>query len=272
MTGKVVKSARQLLFCELHSTLLAIPLRFKIRLSLAAYALRQVNSWSSEMASIRKRAQETLDCQPRSVQTLRPGIEQRITAERFVSACFKQHYGAEIVHYMPLLMSLRDQQQRLTAVLGFRHAGCEPLFLENYLDQPVEQLLSAKLKMPVDRNRLVEVGNLAVASAGGGRELITALTAYLSTTTAEWALFTIGPILYNAFTRLGLELIELADARIESLPLEEQACWGSYYEQRPKVMAGNIAHGNKVLWAICQQEQSMRELWQSAEQAGRRVA
>jgi hypothetical protein len=199
-------------------------------------------------------------------------MERRMTAERFVSACFKQHYGAEIAHFMPLLMSLSDHQQRVMAVLGFRHGSDEPLFLENYLDLPAEQLLAAKLKIPVDRTRLVEVGNLAVTSAGGGRWLITALTAYLSNTAAEWALFTIGPVLYNAFTRLGLELIELAEARLESLPLEERARWGSYYDQRPKVMAGNIAHGNEVLWSICQHEQAMRELWQSAERAGSRVA
>ena len=224
------------------------------------------------MAVLGKRVTDSTGSQPRLVQTLQPGMEQRITAEGFVAACFKHHYGAEINHFMPLLMSLSDPHERLKAVLGFRHADHSPLFLENYLENPVEQLLAAKLKMPVDRSRLVEVGNLAVTSAGGGRWLITALTAYLSTTAAEWALFTIGPALCNAFKRLGLELIELADARREALPIEEQARWGSYYDQRPKVMAGNIAHGNEVLWSICQQEQPLRELWQSAERAGRRVA
>lgn len=224
------------------------------------------------MAGLRKGVQDLEAGQPRLVQTLQPGMAQRITAERFVSACFKRHYGAEISHFMPLLMSLRDQHDRLKAVLGFRYADEHPLFLENYLDQPVEQLLAGKLKMPVVRSRLVEVGNLAVASAGGGRWLITALTAYLSNTGAEWALFTIGPVLSNAFRRLGLELIELAEARREALPIEEQRRWGSYYDQRPKVMAGNLAHGHAVLWSHCQQERSMRELWQSAERAGRQVA
>ena len=83
------------------------------------------------------------------------------------------------------------------AVLGFRYADQAPLFLEHYLERPVEQLLAARLKRPVDRSRLVEVGNLAVTTAGGGRWLITALTAYLSATGSEWALFTIGPALVN---------------------------------------------------------------------------
>jgi hypothetical protein len=206
------------------------------------------------------------------VQTLRPGTAKRLAVEQFVSSCFKQQYGAEVRHFMPLLMSLSGQHGELKAVLGFRYADLNPLFLENYLDRPVEQVLATKLKRPVNRSHLVEVGNLAVNVAGGGRWLITALTAYLSTTGCEWALFTIGPVLSNAFTRLGLQLIDLAPAQRESLPLGEQAHWGSYYEQKPRVMAGNIAQGHAVLWTKCQQEQPMRELWLRAEQAGRQAA
>lgn len=211
-------------------------------------------------------------CEPRFVETSRPGAAFRLAAERYVRACFKAHYGAEIRHFMPLLMSLSDQQDDLKAVLGFRHADQQPLFLEHYLDRPAEQLLAEKLKSPVDRSRLVEVGNLAVTTAGGGRWLITALTAYLSTTGSEWALFTVGPTLHNAFTRLGLNLIELAEARRDRLPPEEQGCWGSYYEQKPRVMAGNIAYAHRVLWSLCLQEQPMMELWLRAAQAGRRAA
>lgn len=223
------------------------------------------------MGNERRRPQSAA-CLPRFIQTSQPGAEYRQAAERFVSSCFKQHYGAEITHFMPMLMSLSDQHDELKAVLGFRYADHKPLFLENYLERPVEQILSAKIKIPVDRSRLVEVGNLAVNTPGGGRWLITALTAYLSTTGSEWALFTISPLLYNVFSRMGLELVDLAEARREALPPQEQARWGSYYDQKPRVMAGNIAHGHSVLKSICQLEQPMLELWQSAEQAGLQAA
>lgn len=224
------------------------------------------------MANVRRRAQIPLGTHPRLVETLKPGMMERSRAELFIISCFRQHYGADIHHFMPLLMSLSDQQDNLMAALGFCHADHNPLFLENYLTQPVEQVLASKVRMPVDRSRLVEVGNLAVATAGGGRWLITALTAYLSTSGAEWALFTIGPALINAFNRMGLELIELAEAKAECLAEDEQQRWGSYYDQRPRVMAGNIAHGYEVLRSLCQQEQPMLELWLSAERAGRQAA
>ncbi len=211
-------------------------------------------------------------CPPTRIQTLRPGADYRMVAERFIATCYKGYYGAEIRQFMPLLLSLSDQCDELKAVLGFRYADQTPLFLENYLEQPAEQTLSAKLKIPVDRSRLVEVGNLAVKTIGGGRWLITMLTAYLSATGAEWALFTIAPALQNTFSRMGLELIDLAPAQRESLPLEEQAQWGSYYDQRPRVMAGNIAHGYAVLRSICLWDKPIRELWLNAERAGRQAA
>jgi hypothetical protein len=169
---------------------------------------------------------------------------------------------------MPTLMSLEDANGRVQAVLGFRTADHNPLYLERYLERPVEQVLSEKLNLPIDRARLVEVGNLAVSEAGGGRWLITALTAYLSAIGSEWALFTIGPILYNAFTRMGLDLIDIAEARLDALPVEERRLWGDYYDQKPRVVAGNVAHGHAVLWSLCLQEQPMRELWTKAQQAG----
>jgi hypothetical protein len=209
---------------------------------------------------------------PTRVHAYPPGSAHRHMAEQFVHAAFKRHYQADIQSFMPMLLSLSDEQQRLHAVLGFRHANATPLFLEKYLDQPVEQLLASRIHAPVDRSRLLEVGNLAVSASGGGRWLITALTAYLSTTHSEWVLFTIGPVLRNVFSRLGLELIDLAEARKDRLPLEEQAAWGSYYDQKPHVMAGKIATGYSALLSLCEQEGELMNLWQQAIAVGREAA
>jgi hypothetical protein len=116
------------------------------------------------------------------------------------------------------------------------------------------------------------VGNLSVANAGGTRWLFTALTAYLSTTHCEWVLFTIGPVLQNAFKRLGFTLIDLAEARRDQLLPEEQAAWGSYYDQKPRVMAGRLADAHAGLWAMCEQEVAMMNLWQQAVEVGSQAA
>lgn len=166
------------------------------------------------------------------------------------------------------LADARSDAGRLLAVLGLRNPGSETLFLEQYLDRPVEHMLSTATNLPVAREELVEVGNFAVGVAGGGRWLITALTAYLYSAARTWAVFTCGPELRNAFRRLGIELVDLAPADPVRLALDEQVRWGSYYLQRPRVMAANVAQSHRVLSALFERECALNALWHDALQAG----
>lgn len=90
----------------------------------------------------------------------------RATLEGFIKTIFKRAYGAEIKQFMPRLMSLTDQDCGLLAVCGLRQANSGPLFLEHYMDQPVENLLSERTGLPIRREAIVEIGNLAVAEPG----------------------------------------------------------------------------------------------------------
>ena len=207
----------------------------------------------------------------------RVGLESRAAgghgeAERFVRDAFRLAYGARTEHFLPSLLTLRNDAGRLLAVLGLRPARAERLFLEQYLDQPVEQVLSAAVSAPIDRQTLVEVGNFAVGAAGGGRWLITALTAYLYAAGRSWAVFTCGPLLQNAFRRLGIELADLAAADPGRLPPEEFTRWGSYYQQRPRVMAANVQRSHAALAALFAGQCTLSALWSGALQAGRRAA
>jgi hypothetical protein len=196
----------------------------------------------------------------------------RREAEAFVRAAFDTAYGARVGHFMPGLMTLRTDAGYLLAVLGLRYPAGQGLFLEQYLPQPVEQVLSAVIDEPVQRQSLVEVGNFAVGAAGGGRWLITALTAFLYAAGQTWAVFTCGPELQNAFYRLGIELVDLGVADPRRLSAGEMARWGSYYEQRPRVMAANVAQSYRVLAVLFEQESALNALWHDALQAGRAAA
>lgn len=210
--------------------------------------------------------------QRRAVPTLvgleGPNTCARQEAEDFVHDAFRIAYGADVGHFMPSLMTLRSDAGRLLAVLGLRPCGGERLFLEQYLGRPVEQMLSAATSTPIDRTRLVEVGNFAVGAAGGGRWLITALTAYLYSAGTSWAVFTCGPELRNAFRRLGIDLVDLAAADPDFLDRAERDHWGSYYAQQPRVMAANVTHSHRVLAALFEQETTLNALWRDALQAG----
>ena len=209
---------------------------------------------------------------PTLVQLEGPQAEERAEAEAFVGEAFRLAYGARIEHFMPSLMALRNNSGRLLAVLGLREPGAEALFLEQYLDRPVEQALSAAAGCPVDRAALVEVGNFAVGAAGGGRWLITALTAYLYAAGRSWTVFTCGPELQNAFHRLGVELHDLGVADPRRLAADEWARWGSYYDQAPRVMAANVAQSHQILSTLFEKECALNALSRGALQAGQLAA
>ena len=87
----------------------------------------------------------------------RPDATDRAEIEQFIGEAFRQAYGAKLRRFKPCLMSLRDQDNKLVAACGCISAALEPLFLETYLDQPIEAALSERIGFPIDRNDIVEV-------------------------------------------------------------------------------------------------------------------
>jgi len=166
-----------------------------------------------------------------------PAAPERGELESFVRQVFKRAHGADIKHFMPQLMSLRSEQGELLAVCGLRHAEECTLFLETYLDQPVEAVLSRSAGQNISRQAIVEVGNLAVGQRSHIRSLLASVSLYLHGTAKDWAVFTGNPTLRNSMTRLSFPLHLLAQAKLSALPEHERADWGSYYDEQPQVMA-----------------------------------
>lgn len=190
---------------------------------------------------------------PFSIHFSQHDSDDRIEVEQFIRDVFYQAYGARIKRFKPCLMSLRDHDNRLVAVCGFRNATLEPLFMETYLDQPVETVIAERTGSPVRRGDIVEVGNFSVAMPGVARYLIAAIFDQLHATSKQWAVFTVVPAVYNALVNMGLQPIVLGDADKSRLPAEDQADWGSYYAQKPKIMTlQRVDQRNKTrLSGIC---------------------
>jgi hypothetical protein len=169
----------------------------------------------------------------------------------FIRADFQGAHGARVDHFYPSLLGF-SSRQGLRAVIGFR-GGCtdgrhQPLFAEQYLDAPAEDLVRARTGLGVARHALVEVGNLALDEPGHARWVIAASTAYLAAAGYRWVLFTATRPLANAFLRLGLRPVALAPADPARLP-DGGASWGRYYEHGPVVYAGDILAGARKLQA-----------------------
>lgn len=186
-----------------------------------------------------------ISTEPFSARTDRPytvhfspsDAADRAEVEQFIAIIFYQACGAKVKSYLPTLMSLRDPQGKLLAACGIRNAGSEPLFLEKYTHCPIEQLLSEKLHSPVKRNQIVEIGNYSVAEMGLSRMLIGAIFDQLHATAKQWAVFTAIQLVNNALIKQNIFPRALCDADINCLSPEDRADWGSYYDQKPQVMA-----------------------------------
>jgi hypothetical protein len=156
-------------------------------------------------------------------------------------------YGARIDHLLPILLGLesaapsRDRGPVPAGVIGAQ-LGRDParMFLEQYLDEPVEAALSRALGRAVPRGLLAEVGNLAGEAPGMGRPLVSTMAAYLDGAEVEWSVFTATRALRAAFLRMGLQLLDLgsADGRRLGGRLSD---WGRYYETDPRLTAVPVA-------------------------------
>lgn len=166
-----------------------------------------------------------------------PDADDRAEIEQFIAQVFFQAYGAKIRHFMPRLMSLRDLNGKLFAACGLRDATQARLFLETYTDKPIEQLLSARVGETVQRKDIIEIGNFSVAELGMARLLNGAIFDELHATSKHWAVFTGVQLLRNALIKSDITPEFLCDVNPQRLPPEEQADWGSYYQQKPQVMA-----------------------------------
>src|SRR5450830_1015431 len=75
--------------------------------------------------------------------------------QQFIQQCFFQAYDAQISHFMPRLFSLQSKPKEIIAAFGLRSAADHPLFLEKYLNCPIELHLQMKLGVNVLREHVV---------------------------------------------------------------------------------------------------------------------
>ncbi|WP_223488573.1 thermostable hemolysin [Pseudomonas sp. A-RE-19] len=182
------------------------------------------------------------ETQPMSLARAVPDDPQRPVFEAFIQQSFRNAHGADIRHFMPELFGMSNASDELCAVVGVRLASHEQLFLERYLDEPIDPLISAAANQPVDRAGIVEVGNLAASDTGSARMSIITITYLLAMGGLEWVAFTGNIGLVNSFHRLGLKPVTLCAADPARLG-DDRHSWGSYYESKPWVHVGNIRAG-----------------------------
>ncbi len=162
----------------------------------------------------------------------------RLEVERFVHNVFASTYGADVQQFMPQLVSLReDDTGELVAAFGLRKACDEPLFLERYLDAPIEDVLSSRLHQTITRDQVTEIGNLAVANPRNAGILIAHVIQHSLDIGVEWCVATARHSLQNGLIKGGRDVYTLQVADKTCLTPSEQVAWGNYYDNAPQVVA-----------------------------------
>jgi HAMP domain-containing protein len=172
---------------------------------------------------------------------------EREEAERFIADRYRLEYGAGLTHFLPILVAVPSGDGRLLAAAGIARADAGALFLERYLPAPVDQVIGRRLGVPVARKAVLEVGNLASASPGGGRLMITSLVRLLQGRGLEWITFTATRTLRNSLSRLGIAAHELAIAERSAVGAEASS-WGRYYDHDPRVVACSLQAAWELLY------------------------
>ena len=171
---------------------------------------------------------------------------EREQVEQYIFDQFQANHGASIREFMPFLFTTVCGGA-LSAAVGVRPAYENELFLEQYLPETAEKLIGDLAGKTVKREELVEIGSLVASHAGSSQLVYLIMAAILHRAGFKWLIITATPQVQKAINRLGFELYPIGSADPSALSAKNLSDWGSYYESRPQIVAGNLAEAMDVL-------------------------
>lgn len=174
---------------------------------------------------------------------------RRAEAEAFVHARFRRTHGANVVTFMPSLLLMTDSRGQIEAVVGCRRAGHAPLYLERYLEQPIEAAIAARTGSRISRSQVVEVGNFAASSSRVAATFMSFLAPHFLDRGLTWITFTATDSIRRILASLGARCADLGGADGAQTAGGPDR-WGSYYSHDPRVMAGYLPLARRIpaLW------------------------
>ena len=166
--------------------------------------------------------------------------------EQFVSTCFRGAFEADVHSHLPYFLSAYSSTA-LVSTLGFQPVPQDrPVFLEQYLDCAVEHAIFLETNSAVSRQKVVEIGSLSSARKGFSELIFILIAAILYKAGYEWVVFTATQQVQQLVDKLQLTTYELCNA--DPMRLEDKGrSWGHYYDNNPKVLAGNLDYGMTIL-------------------------
>ena len=100
---------------------------------------------------------------------LSPGHPERAAVEEFIAGIYRARFSARLSEFFPHLVAYYDVDGQLLAAVGLRFGSEGALFVERYLDEPIERALVRAGRPAVGRERIAEAGNFATRTPGIAR-------------------------------------------------------------------------------------------------------
>ena len=177
----------------------------------------------------------------------------RSKVETYIAQHFEKIYGAQVGSFLPTLMTMRCRSG-YSAAVGLRPAAQSELFLEQYLDTAVEDAIREKTGTNVNRDQVIEIGNLVATQKGSSHLMFILIAAALIKTDHKWMVFTATGQVAKILRRLNFNTVTLCEADQSRLAQNEDTDqWGEYYNANPQVLAGDLTqvsdliHGNRLI-------------------------
>jgi len=173
------------------------------------------------------------------INSYRESDAGRATVEQSIRRAYRNNFNAHIQHFMPNLIAIAHAGDEAHLHFGLCAAAEHSLFLENYLPQPVERLLSEAVCSHVNRESIAEIGNLAFSHTENLQQDLVAMALYCQQQGYRYVVCTATRALRLLFLRAGMKPVHLGNAESNAVPCDG-AHWGDYYQNRPQIIGGNI--------------------------------
>ena len=168
-----------------------------------------------------------------------PDSAERCSLEHRVRSGFGMHFGACIEGFMPQLAFYRHASGS-TGVIGIRRAVDEQLFLEHYLDTPIDAVILRSSGIRVQRDRIAEVGQFVVDDREIVGSFFRDLVPFLRSEGFDWVCFTGTRRIRTLLASIGFAGFSIASASLERIT-DARDDWGTYYEHEPEVIVGKLS-------------------------------
>src|SRR5690606_22854103 len=175
-------------------------------------------------------AYPVISAQNQSLHLTVKTVEQSETTERrslenFIREKYQQVHQAKISTFSSTLFAGYHGAE-MQVVIGMQHLNQAYAFLEQYLDEPVENTLSKLSQTQISRDKVVEIGNLAALDMDKAKLMAAFLVFHLSQQRIEWAVCTGTAAVRYVLQQMGLRfhVLEKADPQVLG---KAQHLWGS---------------------------------------------